>query len=57
MWVIVRVRELAVVGYFKPSGEWEPLRDFDSDEEAAQYVHWLNGGYSRDIFFSPARRT
>jgi hypothetical protein len=39
------------VGYFMPNGKWEGHRDFDSKDEAARYIHWLNGGDSHEAFF------
>ena len=34
---------LWTVGFYKPSGEWEPESDHSSTEDAAQRVAWLNG--------------
>jgi hypothetical protein len=39
---------LYTVGFYKPDGEWEPESDHRSTEEAAERVHWLNGGKDRD---------
>jgi len=35
---------LWTVGFYHPSGEWEPESDHESSEEAAKRVSWLNGG-------------
>jgi len=31
------------VGFYTPKGEWIPESDFNSPEEAAKRVAWLNG--------------
>lgn len=33
-----------VVGHYDPSGKWHSDNDYDDPEDAAQRVHWLNGG-------------
>lgn len=35
---------LWTVGFYKPDGKFEPESDQTSPEEAANRVHWLNGG-------------
>lgn len=35
---------LYTVGFYKPDGKWEPESDHGSKKEAADRVHWLNGG-------------
>jgi hypothetical protein len=35
---------LWTVGFYKPDGSWEPESDHGSSEEAAERVHYLNGG-------------
>lgn len=35
---------LYTVGYYDPTGKWISESDWDSKEEAANRVHWLNGG-------------
>jgi len=35
-----------VVGFYDPSGEWHPESDWDTSEEAAARVAYLNGGKS-----------
>ena len=35
---------LYTVGFYDPQGEWHPDSDFDSRQEAAERVHYLNGG-------------
>lgn len=32
------------VGFYDPSGEWQPESDHSSADEAAARVAWLNGG-------------
>jgi hypothetical protein len=34
---------LWTVGFYRPSGEWEPESDHESSEAAAARVAWLNG--------------
>lgn len=47
-WVYEKSRcpgeELWTVGFYRPSGEWEPESDHDSADKAARRVHYLNGG-------------
>lgn len=33
-----------VVGFFDPKGNWRAESDQDTKEQAAERVHWLNGG-------------
>ncbi|MFP4615551.1 MAG: hypothetical protein ACLFRB_06715 [Thiohalorhabdus sp.] len=40
---------LWTTGHFKPDGEWEPEKDCESKEEAAERVAWLNGGAPQEI--------
>lgn len=35
---------LWTVGFYRPDGTWEPESDHGSASEAADRVHWLNGG-------------
>jgi hypothetical protein len=35
---------LWTVGYYDPSGKWHPESDHGTSDEAANRVHWLNGG-------------
>jgi len=43
-WVYVRSEsQLWTVGFYSPDGEWHPDTDWDSKEEAAKRVHYLNG--------------
>ncbi len=35
---------LYTVGFYKPDGTWEPESDWCEKEEAAERVHYLNGG-------------
>ncbi|MFC7344597.1 hypothetical protein [Saccharopolyspora griseoalba] len=39
--------ELWTVGFYTPSGEWEAASDHGSQDEAAERVHYLNGGCAR----------
>jgi hypothetical protein len=39
---------LYTVGFYDPQGNWRPEYDTDSQEEAAQRVHWLNGGCNQN---------
>lgn len=36
--------ELFTVGFYTPGGEWIPDSDYGNQAEAAERVHWLNGG-------------
>lgn len=36
--------QLWTVGFYTPSGEWEPESDHATPEKAAERVHYLNGG-------------
>ena len=36
--------QLWTVGFYDPSGKWQPESDHESAENAAARVHWLNGG-------------
>jgi len=45
MYVYIKTeRFLWTVGFYSPDGEWNPESDYDSKYEAAERVHWLNGG-------------
>ena len=35
---------LWTVGFYDPSGKWHPDTDHGTPEEAAERVHYLNGG-------------
>lgn len=45
-WVYIysEYHRLWTVGYYDPSGRWQPESDHGTLEEAAQRVHYLNGG-------------
>lgn len=32
------------VGFYDPQGEWQPESDHDTAHDAAERVHYLNGG-------------
>jgi hypothetical protein len=36
--------DLYTVGFYDPDGEWHPESDHEDSEDAAQRVHYLNGG-------------
>jgi hypothetical protein len=36
---------LWTVGFYAPNGEWYPESDHNSSQEAAEHVHYLNGGH------------
>jgi len=35
---------LWTVGFYSPDGEWHSESDYNTPEEAAKRVHYLNGG-------------
>jgi hypothetical protein len=35
---------LYTVGFYDPDGKWHPESDHEDSEDAAQRVHYLNGG-------------
>lgn len=44
-WVYMRTEPgLWTVGFYSPSGEWHTDSDHRSPEQAADRVHYLNGG-------------
>lgn len=46
--------DLWTVGFYDPSGKWEPESDHESSEAAAEQVRYLNGANSyRDKWGSP----
>lgn len=51
MYVYIRAKGedcLWVAGFYDPTGKFIPESDWDSRKEAAERVHWLNGGNSRE---------
>lgn len=45
MYVYIRSEpDLLTVGFYDPEGQWHADSDFERREDAAQRVHWLNGG-------------
>jgi len=45
IWVYRRIEpQLWTAGYYSPTGEWFAESDWPTPQEAAQRVHWLNGG-------------
>ena len=44
-WVYIQSEpSLFTVGFYDPSGRWQPESDHGSKDEAARRVHYLNGG-------------
>lgn len=39
---------LWTVGFYDPDGKWNPESDHCSQKEAAERVHYLNGGYENE---------
>jgi hypothetical protein len=35
---------LYTVGFYDPTGKWQPESDHETSEDAAKRVHYLNGG-------------
>lgn len=45
MYVYIQTEEsLYTVGFYKPSGDWVAESDHPTEGDAANRVHWLNGG-------------
>jgi len=45
MYVYLRSEpQLWTVGFYTPSGEWVSESDYECRDDAAERVHWLNGG-------------
>lgn len=44
MWVYVQSDGVWTTGFYDPNGLWHPDHDWNSLEEAAERVRWLNGG-------------
>lgn len=45
IWVYINSEpNLWTVGLYSPDGEWHPESDYGSRGEAAERVHYLNGG-------------
>ena len=45
MYVYIKSEERCfTVGFYRPNGVWEPESDYGTREEAAERVHYLNGG-------------
>ena len=40
--------QLWTVGFYDPKGTWVPESDHNSREEAAERVHYLNGGGTKE---------
>lgn len=36
--------KLWTVGFYEPIGKWHAEKDCNDPDEAAERVHWLNGG-------------
>lgn len=41
-----RYKRLWEIGFFSPSGEWVTVHETDNWDDAAKWVHYLNGGLS-----------
>jgi len=39
---------LYTVGFYSPDGKWHPESDWDFQEDAANRVHFLNGGCNKN---------
>lgn len=50
MWVYLKSKgeELWTVGFYRPDGKWEPQGDYTTEKQAADSVHYLNGGTGTD---------
>jgi hypothetical protein len=45
MWVYIRSEPgLWTVGFYNPNGKWQPESDWSTQKDAAERVHYLNGG-------------
>lgn len=45
MYVYIKTEpSLWTVGFYKPDGTWTPESDYSTQQEAANRVHYLNGG-------------
>jgi len=45
MWVYVKSEpSLWTVGFYSPDGKWHSDGDYNNKEDAAERVHYLNGG-------------
>ena len=45
-WVYIRSEPgLYTVGFYDPDGKWHPDSDWETTQEAAARVHYLNGGH------------
>lgn len=40
---------LWTVGFYDPNSKWQPESDWDSREDAAKRVHYLNGGIDPSV--------
>jgi hypothetical protein len=44
-WVYIKSEpQLYTVGFYTPEGDWRPESDWEFANDAAQRVHYLNGG-------------
>lgn len=44
-WIFIEyVPRTWVVGFYKPDGKLEAVEDYNDKEQAAERVHYLNGG-------------
>ena len=51
MYVFLKTEErLWTVGFYDPSGKFQPESDHDTAQGAAKRVHYLNGGMELTVF-------
>ena len=53
-YIYIKEPGLYTVGFYDPSGKFQPESYHARREEAAERVHWLNGGSDSDEGESPA---
>lgn len=41
------------VGYYDPSGKWQPVSDHRTQDEAREECHFLNGGEAPKPYLGP----
>lgn len=53
-WVYLRSEpNLFTVGHYDPNGDWHTDSDHNTSEKAANRVHWLNGGLTKQEAAAP----
>lgn len=49
VWVYIQSEaNLWTTGFYSPDGKWHPDSDWGSKDEAAERVHYLNGGSDKE---------